>query len=1311
MIKRINNKRAQTALILILLSAAALIFLAITMNWGRIAETKSTLTIAADQAASLVGSDAASYGEMEKQQYLQDQNSKTGWGGLLISILGLILAIAIAIFAYFCPAVSWFAFYLAAAAVAMAAATLVLQAVVIQPMISSLWNKLQKDQPIQQQFLEQGMSTALQGATGDQVNITDYFDSNANGQFGLSASSLPNDVVGRFALFYNDRLKMLNQPDIPQVVFFYDQLGALINGSNTETCVQNAVDNSLNGSIPINAGCPQDGSCLPTSLNKFPNSPACQKSVTIPSNLSFQLSDACASNSSALLPDGVTPNSAYNPYCDPCCQQGVPDPLYNAAIPNPLHPTPNISNRPSNCSQNEAQIISECLTNNPYGASYPYIYDPTYQRYSNPTNPANPSFLDLYGRDQQAPLTPPPPTEPPFYPLTIQGAFPNGIYPFFWLMKDYSPEVDNIDPATVTAAQYHWCNTTVPAPGAGYIPPGNALPPNPTLTAFPELNQLSLGYACVGKDCCVGTLGTAGYVIDEVGTTFAANPSSNPALDPSFGESLATVPTTWIEGDNQFCSVNSGVITGQCEDGSSCTMGSTCPSACADGTPCAAIGSTCADGSTCASGGACAYGSYNGASLGYPDGSCEWTNTVTTTPLSPPNPTANSTVDGLDDTMHTLSDFVNYSNKFLGENVDTLSATFSTWYPQVVDWIDPTTGRLASIYSSSGTDKLSTWNSVITNWLKIDNSTNPNAWCVPLQSTLVAGNDPLNDCPGGSCPTNENNYIATQGGTGPWGDMPHVIACLNYNSSQTSINYNTCLTALGVYPPTVPPGDGIRSYQCAFPASCSSLILGRSLTGLAAPAFTPGHITSTPIATCGAFPASCTGSAPNSVTTPIPGSTATTTTTSVTETCCSAYSTSCNSCWFCVPCSPVTATCKTCTNTSINSCQDCGSTTFCSSTCTATTPTVVTINSQDCNAAAPGSFANWVSNSATLATNQSPKFTLRSEYLNDVYTKATNMQSIFSKGDAALQSFLGPGGPAAQLMSASQAQPVAALPNSVIYGWIDNLSNGGSGGCSDPVTHKRVGCAHIVKTTVYAPGRGSTATTCPVNCDETDINCFEYNPGPACPAGGGQFIWPFLPKIATHSGILHRTYELVGRDGYVYVSVKRWDEDHTNPVAFPNGHALWQFTYHNPTLAGTSSPGIGGGSIGSCAGLNSGTIGFGLEGGTVSGLVSAGILPTDLKDLGQAFMLDDRGDGKVDANGTNGSYIACLTAANQLLDSAPESHACVEYIAASDATQGPGPGSSQNPSNKNAQDYTLKFVDCNSVDGGRAPADDLTQGE
>ena len=447
------NKSGQTALILILLAAAALIFLAITLNWGRIAQTKALLTIAADQSASLLASDAASYGEMQKQTYLNDKNRKSDFDCILVSIILIIIAI---VCAYWTGGAS-----LALIAVALAVVNLVLQLVVVNPLITSLWNKLQKDQPIQQQFYEGGITAALQGSVGDQVNITDYFDWNTNGMFGNASNGVtPNDTVSRFAVFYTERLKMLNQPPIPQVVFFYDSLGELMNG---ESCDQNANDVSLFGAAPNPA-------CANLDCSNNPSDPACQ--VKIPNG--FQLNDACAVDSNP-------GDSIYNPYCDPCCQvASVPDSAYCASGStsctfNPMHPNPNISVRPSSCLSGD----SNCSTNNPYGSSYLDIYDPTYQNYATGI-----SFLAQFGRDQQmGPFT---------TSLTPQGSptngayFPNGIYPFFWLMNYYSPEVDNIDPTKLQPSQVHcwWKAGLVVVFAAGLL--------GQLLSAWVTINQLGV---------------------------------------------------------------------------------------------------------------------------------------------------------------------------------------------------------------------------------------------------------------------------------------------------------------------------------------------------------------------------------------------------------------------------------------------------------------------------------------------------------------------------------------------------------------------------------------------------------------------------------------------------------------------------------------------------------------------------------------------------------------------------------------------------------------------------------------------------
>jgi len=587
MMRKLNSAKGQIALVMILLTAAALIFLSITLNWGRLASTKTMLTVAADQAAAMLASDAASYGEMEKQTNLQDTNQVSALSAVLMDIIMVVVAIIILIIACvtYGAGAALYGVVAAALLVVMAIVTLVLEITVIQPGMEALWNKLQLSQPIQQQFFEGGLGQALQGVITDQVSVTDYFDSNANGHFGFTGSSTPNDVVPRFGLFYTDRLKMLNQGVRPEIAFFYNQLSEFMNGqtcaqnyadsgypvgnqsatgvplnpscldpitkndycyvvgssgiiskdpactqkiTNLITCAQNAYEKVVDPSIPLNANCPgsnlsnpDQNNCVLAPSGSATNSadPSCQRLVF--NAFSFQLNDPCTD--STYEPGSSVP---YSPYCDACCQPwAVSNTGINMIKEKQTHtllrptscPAPSRSDPTVDCVEGSltfnstdpacAPASGQCqdATYNPYPGFYPYLYDASFQEYAN-----GKSFLDQYGRDEQFPDNPSAlPTlfggtvsDPFLKVLDPQGAFPNGIYPFFYLMLDYSPEVDNIDPTAVnlTTAQQHWC-----VAGAA-MKTGNV----PAFTApkgYADLNQLTLtGYSCKDRDCCVNFL-------------------------------------------------------------------------------------------------------------------------------------------------------------------------------------------------------------------------------------------------------------------------------------------------------------------------------------------------------------------------------------------------------------------------------------------------------------------------------------------------------------------------------------------------------------------------------------------------------------------------------------------------------------------------------------------------------------------------------------------------------------------------------------------------------------------------------------
>jgi hypothetical protein len=119
-------------------------------------------------------------------------------------------------------------------------------------------------------------------------------------------------------------------------------------------------------------------------------------------------------------------------------------------------------------------------------------------------------------------------------------------------------------------------------------------------------------------------------------------------------------------------------------------------------------------------------------------------------------------------------------------------------------------------------------------------------------------------------------------------------------------------------------------------------------------------------------------------------------------------------------------------------------------------------------------------------------------------------------------------------------------------------------------------------------------------------------------------------------------------------------------------------------------------------------VGFGLAPETINGLnfiqYPNAASPQDVAALGHAFMLDDNGNGQVDPNaggiacsaGSTSAYCSCVSEVNTLLATGTESHACAEYIASSPASS---PGDVQSgDSGPKDEDYSLKFVDCNSIE-------------
>ncbi len=244
-----SGRSGQVAVILIVVIAIGLIFLAASINLTMMSQFKTLTMKAAAASASSTASFIASYGQKE---YVETMGWRVkyckSFGGGLMGILTIIVMIVIAIFApeilgamqgVAASAASGVGALQAAAVVGavMEAASMVIAAS-IDPGISAAWNKMQNaNLSITGQVVERGVQTALQAAVTDQVRIPDIYDMDGDGLFGyppLSASSptvpgdAPKDTIGRFSYYNTKRYLGLPARTNTAVQDFLDALHELV---------------------------------------------------------------------------------------------------------------------------------------------------------------------------------------------------------------------------------------------------------------------------------------------------------------------------------------------------------------------------------------------------------------------------------------------------------------------------------------------------------------------------------------------------------------------------------------------------------------------------------------------------------------------------------------------------------------------------------------------------------------------------------------------------------------------------------------------------------------------------------------------------------------------------------------------------------------------------------------------------------------------------------------------------------------------------------------------------------------------------
>ncbi len=215
------SRKGQMSLVVILMVAVAFVLYAVTINWSRIASTKTTVTIASNSAAAALVSLMAGYGENLIQTQLGGEAKKCGFTGVLAAIIALVAIVVLTCVIPGAGEVAGSAMGLSAGTVAaisigLAVAAIVLQVTVVQPGLTKMWNKWQKNLPtIEDKYLENGISTALNLATGDPVLVTDRWDLDGNTHWYIREYPQKGDPaakVSRFAFYYTDRMRGIPLP-------------------------------------------------------------------------------------------------------------------------------------------------------------------------------------------------------------------------------------------------------------------------------------------------------------------------------------------------------------------------------------------------------------------------------------------------------------------------------------------------------------------------------------------------------------------------------------------------------------------------------------------------------------------------------------------------------------------------------------------------------------------------------------------------------------------------------------------------------------------------------------------------------------------------------------------------------------------------------------------------------------------------------------------------------------------------------------------------------------------------------------------
>ncbi len=734
-----HNRTGQVAIVLILITAIALIFFIVSFNLGRVSQTKTQVTIAANVAASQMASLVASFGQSLYMGQLGGEAEDCGMSGFFMALVDFVVGTVIG-FITGGPAG-------AIIAAIQGSVNIALQVTYVEQFYANLWaNTMSETLSMRDDFIERGISTALQTAVSDNARVPDLYDSDGDRVWGINPNTqAPNDYIGRYGFYYNERLQTLAALDTSAIVRFMAALQDLLYFVDRQP--------------------PPDPPPIDTWAF-FDDTP---------------LPDACD-----YVPGPW--NDAVPSVCNPCC---VPE--------NAMHPfggAEPVDYRPKCCDtgeDDECGTSSTCLENSPYeninikNTSYQYVYDPFLESWEN--NVFRVSFREALGRDDEHRYYHEiPPSfysnplnmngiiqseDPPmgflladasdFRPLPMQRDYRHGSFPFFYKLADWGADLTTATPLNITNHPEHcyWYDSEYET-GCRNVPlPSELFNFKLDLTEIPNTLIFNQNDFVDNVDTpknqtfCSNSADCPPLAPDKVGVSTIL--AADNACAQDFLKSTYTGGGFWKRGGDQFCSNGDNA---QGEPAIEWPYSSWCDK----------------HGTGCVSGGA------NPHPIQCPCG----------------DPGARDEIywpdDPLDDIIYKVIPGLVELEKTLGRSdAQVLAQTFAEWYQQVSRWIEPEAGipdQVCFNCTQRGTlwvllDVITAMIDHLVSW-RDEGHIGANCgevWCVP--PAQVSNNEyGIQECSGVS-PEEASTFNTSDTIRGGVAD---IIGCLNWNISDQGAN-------------------------------------------------------------------------------------------------------------------------------------------------------------------------------------------------------------------------------------------------------------------------------------------------------------------------------------------------------------------------------------------------------------------------------------------------------------------------------------------------------------------------------------------